>query len=298
MRDHEISGTAYSIAMGLHQLSRDPRFPGLIPFASARLMDAVVRRVSSPFVRRLVARKRAGKIIDRIERSVLPGARLHFALRKRKIETWARREIANGKKQVVVLAAGFDSLSWRLQSEFPAVKFIEIDSPATQALKREALAEVGSLPEAIEFLPADFTRETLDTVLNRSKFWRQDVPTLYLAEGLLMYLDEKVVRKLARTLAGPPGSEHAFIFSFLERNERADVGFRAANPWLVHWLRWRHEPLLSAFNDGELRELLAATHWKLVEECPDTQWAQGVPLNVPFPAAVGETLIISHRNPD
>ncbi len=41
--------------------------------------------------------------------------------------------------QVIILAAGYDTLAWRLSAEYPMVNFIEVDHPATGRAKRHAL---------------------------------------------------------------------------------------------------------------------------------------------------------------
>ncbi len=41
--------------------------------------------------------------------------------------------------QVIILAAGYDTLAWRLAAEYPDVKFIEVDHPATGRAKKDAL---------------------------------------------------------------------------------------------------------------------------------------------------------------
>lgn len=297
MRDHEVSRTAYGIAVGLYLLSRDPRFAKLVPEKTARLSAAVADDLASPLLRKLISVPSALPLFDGLERFVLKGARLHFALRKRWIECRVRAELERGKRQLVVLAAGFDSLAWRLQEEFPDRVFIEIDSSPTQRHKRDALQRLGFDERNLELVPADFTKETLEHVLARSRLWNESAPALFLAEGLFMYLPLAVLCKLARTLAGPPGSDRTMIFSCLDKEDRTEVGFRAANPWLVHWLRWRGEPLQSAFDELELTRFLGDAGWNLVEKASDTEWDRGITLPLAFPAVVGETLVVAARNP-
>ena len=60
-------------------------------------------------------------------------------LRKRWIESRVRAKIAAGASQVVVLGAGLDTLGVRLASERPDLRVVEIDHPATLAVKRSVV---------------------------------------------------------------------------------------------------------------------------------------------------------------
>ena len=65
---------------------------------------------------------------------MLPGQFEAFGHRKAFCERQVRDGISGGATQVLVLGAGYDTLSWRLAPEFPKVNFFEIDHPATASL--------------------------------------------------------------------------------------------------------------------------------------------------------------------
>src|SRR5205085_3645641 len=73
-----------------------------------------------------------------LERATLPGICLHFALRKQILRRHAQAAIDAGCTQVIVLGAGLDTLCLELKAARPDLCCIEIDHPATQALKRSA----------------------------------------------------------------------------------------------------------------------------------------------------------------
>ena len=60
-------------------------------------------------------------------------------MRKRWIESRVRAAIADGASQLVVLGAGFDTLGVRLAVERPDFRVVEIDHPATLAVKRSVV---------------------------------------------------------------------------------------------------------------------------------------------------------------
>src|SRR5881398_2300279 len=79
-----------------------------------------------------------------VERFSIPGIRTHYVLRKKIIEREVRAAIAERRRQVVIIGAGFDVLSFRLAAEFSLVTFKELDHPATQNAKRSVAEHYGS----------------------------------------------------------------------------------------------------------------------------------------------------------
>jgi O-methyltransferase involved in polyketide biosynthesis len=89
----------------------------------------------------------------------ITGFYLHFALRKRLIEEEANAMIRKGTQQVVILGAGFDTLSLTLSRQAPNVAIFEVDQEATQILKQSLLRQTKDYN--IHFLPLDFNVESL-----------------------------------------------------------------------------------------------------------------------------------------
>ena len=119
---------------------------------SSRAGRKLLRRLDNP-VQRLLLRI--------FERLTLPGMAFHYVLRKMYIEDCVRRAIEEGAKQVVILGAGFDTLSLGLSKEFNAIRFIEVDHPATAKDKNEALIEQIKSTNNYYFAAVDFSRESL-----------------------------------------------------------------------------------------------------------------------------------------
>jgi methyltransferase (TIGR00027 family) len=131
----------------------------------------------------------------------------HFCFRKKEIEKQARMLLGHGViKQIVVLGAGLDLLSIRLAKEFPAAKFIEIDTAESQRFKIGSLRQChGGFPENVEFIEGDL-RDPLAAILATSRLHDPIVPTLWIAEGFFMFVPEdsvtrifKEIRKLCAT---------------------------------------------------------------------------------------------------
>jgi methyltransferase (TIGR00027 family) len=112
--------------------------------------------------------------------------------------------IETGLRQVVILGAGYDDRALRFRT--PGVRFFEVDHPGTQADKRARLEQLlgSDAADGPVLVAADFRVDALPEVLAAAGHDRA-APTLFLCEGLLVYLDETATVELlsgAREAAG------------------------------------------------------------------------------------------------
>ena len=121
---------------------------------------------------------------------------------------------ADGKPcQVVVFGAGFDTRSVRYQR--PGLQFFEVDLPETIEAKRvvheryrdEVNPEV-RLPERVGFDLNDCEQTSLLDKLEAQHGFRRDVPTMFISEAVMFYVNPKAIAAL-----------YADIFAFGERTE-------------------------------------------------------------------------------
>jgi methyltransferase (TIGR00027 family) len=114
-----------------------------------------------------------------------------------------------GIRQVVLVAAGLDTRAFRL--DWPAgTRVFEIDQPDVFAYKNAVLDAQGARPlgERVAVsadLREDWTRPLLDAG------FEPDLPSAWVAEGLLFYLPEDAVHRLLEDMRGlsAPGSHLA-----------------------------------------------------------------------------------------
>lgn len=194
----------------------------------------------------------------RLERLLLPGIITHYLARKRQIEAHVERSIRAGCERVVVLGAGYDTLCWRLHGKHPGVRFIELDHPATQQVKREALGSSAGL----RLQPIDLASELPATALGRIESER-DCATTFVIEGLTMYLPPQRVASLMRDVANCAGPAGSIVFTFMERDARGSIGFRGQNPLVARWLKARSEPFLWGIEREELPGFLRSNGLEL-----------------------------------
>lgn len=265
MKTDAPSATAYLIATSTLFVAADPLAGRLIPARAAELSACFVEARSrlARFALEALRRKSARPFVSALERLTLPGIQLHYALRKLYLEETARAAIAGGIRQVVIFGAGYDTLALRLHEAFPDTQFIEADHPATQRRKIQALAarRSGVVPHQtanLRFLPLDLTQRGLADALLNFDGYRTGVPTLFIAEGLLMYLSPGEVDELFQTIRDCSGASGRFAFTFMEPQPGGRVNFPTHSRAVDAWLGWRHEVFKWGIARGELPSYLAA----------------------------------------
>jgi len=244
MRNDRPSSTAWLIAAGISFLGGDPILARLIPSGAAETCGSFVEACSmrgAAFLRAMrfpVVRF----LIRMLEGWALPGVLLHYVLRKRFLERVVRESLEEGFRQVVVLGGGLDPLACRLRGEFPEVRFIEVDHPATQAPKTAAMAGKLADESNLTFLPVDFTREDWEEKLLRSPSFGREASTVFVMEGVLVYLQEEQVARVFRFVRRCPASRSRLAFTFMEPLASGRIDFRHCNPVVSLWLRLKSEP--------------------------------------------------------
>lgn len=113
--------------------------------------------------------------------------------------------------QLVILGAGFDTRAYRLPKD-TRVRAFEVDMPATQALKRRMLEMAGIDTSRVTFVSADFEKEDWLARLTEAGF-DPGKRTLFLWEGVTMYLDPEAITATLCKIAGTAsGSVVAFDY--------------------------------------------------------------------------------------
>jgi methyltransferase (TIGR00027 family) len=252
MKPHRPSNTALIVAAGVH-LTREH---GALSTDALHFGDHLLR-CAYPRLTSLLRRPWFRRLCNLFERATLPGICLHFALRKQFLRLHAHAAIDGGCTQVVVLGAGLDTLCMELKATHPNLCCIEIDHPATQAGKRAAAGD-----KNIGFIAADFAQQGLDVTLRAHPDFREGAHTLFVAEGLLMYLPLAAVRTMfVQMAAAAPYCRVAF--TWFEPLMDGTPNFRRPSRLIDCWLRWRGEPFLSGLARAELPRFLAGAGFTL-----------------------------------
>jgi methyltransferase (TIGR00027 family) len=239
------------------------------PRSSRLFCDAFAQRFVSRRWRLVLRASRVGVVRRAVE--VLydwvagPGPRASAVARTRLIDDLVTDALSAGSiGQLVILGAGFDSRAWRLPG-LEKVTVFEVDHPATQQVKRQALGGIVGPPAwQVRFVPVDFERDDLGQALGAAGY-RDGVPSLFVWEGVTNYLTPPAVDQTlgaVRDLAAP-GS--LLVFTYVDRAVLAgdDARFPEARRW-VEGVRRRGEPWRFGLDPAEVAEFLARRGFGLI----------------------------------
>jgi methyltransferase (TIGR00027 family) len=256
VQNDQASRTALLIAASLVLLHRDPKYSGLVSRTAADLCAQMLDAHSAQtrLFLKIVRQDWFRPIAKLTERITIRGILLHYALRKKCIRGLVRSVLINGATQVVIIGAGFDPLSFELHQEFPSVQFWEIDHPATQRHKLRIFSKIGA--ERLHFVAMDLSATTFDSEALIKNSFDPTQSTIWIAEGLLMYLTLDVVSSLMRTLKSlsAPGSQ--FVFTFMEKQSDRRIRFDSQSKLIDWWLCRRGEPFRWGTTRRELVDLV------------------------------------------
>jgi len=188
--------------------------------------------------------------------------RLLIAARSRFSEDTMAACVARGVRQVVILGAGLDTFA--LRNPHAGVTVYEVDHPATQAWKRDRLAQTGlALPPSLTFVPIDFERQSLGEALAASGF-RADQPAFFQWLGVTVYLTREAIISTLDFVAGIAGSE--VVFEYGEPLENFPPATRANLTAIADSVAARGEPWISLFNPPDMAALLQARQFAGFED--------------------------------
>jgi len=180
------------------------------------------RLIDDPYARHFLAtgtyrRLTAGRVTAALSRRGFdwryPGYMAIVLLRNRWYEAALRRALAGGVEQVVLLGAGYDTTSLRL--DLGGARLFEVDAPPTQQAKREVIRRHGLPDQAVRYVPCDFERDTLAARLAEQGF-DPGAPSLVAWWGVSFFLSEAAVRQTVADVASLTAPGSLFMFDYLD----------------------------------------------------------------------------------
>lgn len=118
--------------------------------------------------------------------------------------------------QILIFGAGFDTRALRFQDKAGQTRIFELDAPSTQEAK---IAQYKNrhlrIPSHSVFIGIDFDRELLAHKLDRARF-HKDRKSLFILEGLLMYLDPESVHRTFQTIGEYAGTGSLVVFDYVQ----------------------------------------------------------------------------------
>ena len=267
MKTNKPSYTAIFVANGVWWVTNHQKLSVEVPELMGNLNMAMVKHINSwPFtLQNIIGRRLLQMKTSIMQRLAMPGLYLHYVVRKRCIKEFVRAAINNGAEQLIVVGAGFDTLSLEIAKEYPDLTIIEIDHPATQVWKRKALKSLDQQFNNHHLLSLDLTRGTMQEVLLRNEHYDRNKSSAFLAEGLLMYLTEAEVREILNFINGNSGLGSRFIFTYMEERTKGNYQFKNASSLTNWWLKVKREIFTWGLRNDQLGPFLKEAGFRLLE---------------------------------
>lgn len=265
MRAGRPSNTAQYLAFIRALGDRSPDVPGF--------SDPVAVNLLGPRWARIVARAGGGRRRSPFPWWVSRGMAMFNEYRTVVID----RAVTEGPvSQVVILGAGLDARAYRLDALQGATVF-EVDHPGTQEIKRAAVVALRPLARDVRHVGVDFGKDDLSTALLACGFDAY-LPTLWLWEGVTMYLEHADIVQTLRVMAAlsVPGSRA--VVSYLATSERGPV----RRAFLALFGALTGEPLRTTFAKDELGVLASQSGWRVASTSGLEDWMAADPPSAPM----------------
>ncbi len=169
-----------------------------------------------------------------------------------------RDALNNQISQIVLLGAGYDTRPYRFTNLNNSTRIFELEISPTQNRKKKCLVKAKiDIPENVTFVPIDFNKETLQNVLEKAGYNKNE-NTLFVWEGVSYYLEPTSVDATLEFIKNysPKESLIAFDYAVPLSDETIDNYYGAkefASTWKKHH---SNEPFKFAINEDEIELFL------------------------------------------
>jgi methyltransferase (TIGR00027 family) len=136
--------------------------------------------------------------------------------RTRYIDAAFEKALTERFDQILLFGAGFDSRALRFRADDRPTRVFELDAPLTQQAKiRQYERRKLSIPSNLVFIAIDFDKESLSGKLDRAGFGKSR-RSLFILEGLVMYLESSSVRATFDTIRDHAGAGSRIVFDYVQ----------------------------------------------------------------------------------
>ena len=151
-----------------------------------------------------------------ISRFLAPKGIYEYTIARTKyIDSVIKDALADRFDQILIFGAGFDTRGLRFRKEAATTTIFELDVPVTQTAKiRQYEKRRLSVPKNVVFVPIDFDTDLLLPKLEDAGFSR-NVRSLYVLEGVLMYLQPQSAHLTLVDIAKSAGAGSEAVFDYV-----------------------------------------------------------------------------------
>lgn len=203
--------------------------------------------------------KEAKKKLEEME-EMLPGLANSIKARVKYFDDFVENCAVSGCTQFVFLGAGYDTRALRIKKLKSDITIFEVDHPETQCYKKEKIIKFsGKLPENVRYVPVDLETQNLgDNLFSYGYF--QDKQTLFVLEGLSMYLPPETIKKVFSFVVSNTQSGSSMILDYFPDSVITGTNPDKISKNILSFTRMMGEPLKFGIPDNQEIDFLC--QWK------------------------------------
>lgn len=188
--------------------------------------------------------------------SLFPGLGNSIRARVRYFDDFVKSEVDKGIEQLVILGAGYDTRAYRIKG-LERIRVFEVDHPATQVIKQEKIKSIfGQIPKNVAYVPADLSVNSLEK-MHSEKGYDPTKRTLFVMEGVIMYIPAKAVDDLLSFIVRRSGKGSKIIFDYYPQSLVDGTSNLQAATNVRRYVEEQGEPLLFGIEEGEAEAFLS-----------------------------------------
>lgn len=233
------------------------------PLARHFLSPQTVARFKSPF-RRSIRRWLMNRLYPGVNGAVV--ARVRF------MDDCLAAGLQKGLEQLVVIGAGYDTRAYRFDFPDNGFRAFEVDRPATQTVKiRKLKTFLPEIPGHVTFVAMDLDRETPADRLPAAGY-DPGKKTLFIMEGLVMYLAREVVEGLLTFVAEHSGKGSRVVFDYLPESIVDGTIPAREGRAMYRFVVKSGEPFRFGMSPGRMDQFLSARGFVQITNRPATDF--------------------------
>jgi methyltransferase (TIGR00027 family) len=176
--------------------------------------------------------------------------------RTKYIDAVFQEDLTRGFDQILIFGAGFDTRALRFGQQAGDTRIFELDVPITQRAKLGQYQRRGlTIPANVVFISIDFDRESLSEKLEEAGY-RRGRRSLFVLEGLLMYLQPESVDETFKVIEGFAGEGSEVVFDYVRASVLRHEGTYYGEREIVRTVARAGEQWCFGIEESELERFL------------------------------------------
>ena len=194
--------------------------------------------------------------------------------RTKYIDAVFKQALLKNFDQILIFGAGFDTRALRFQEEIGDTKVFELDVPLTQQAKiNQYQKRQLAIPKNLTFIPINFDKESLSVKLDEAGFC-QDCKSLFVLEGLVMYLQPESVALTFQTIKEYAGKGSLTVFDVVYTSVLRNEGDHYGETGIVQTVSGAGEQWNFGIDKGEIEQFIEKYRMRIVNHKDATDLEQ------------------------